>query len=135
MPPGLLPGSLVQMPQEGGACGSPGIPAVYIGRGEAVFEFRLPEKWRGQVEELVVVVGSDGSWASAPDTAIYNWRLGKWAALEDPIIGRNVIDGDHADGLVSEDGVARVRLSSSGNQGGCFYVDLGFEGTRSLEGG
>ncbi len=35
-----------------------------------------------------------------------------------------------AAGLVSDDGLVRVRLSSESGGGGCLYVELGLEGTR-----
>jgi hypothetical protein len=129
VPPGLIPGELTHMPQEGGPCGPPGIAAVYIGRGYADFEFRLSEALRDiEVQELALVVGSEGGWIEPPDVAIYDWDAGEWMTLEDPIIGRNVLN-DPA-GLIADDGLIRARLSSTGRQGGCYYLDLGVEGIR-----
>jgi hypothetical protein len=129
VPPGLIPGLLTQMPREGGFCGQTGVAAVYIGRGDALFEFRLPEELQDvEVEELVLAIGSDGGWVDPPETALYSWDDEGWVTLEDPIVGRNVISGPAA--LVSDGGLVRVRLSSAGRQGGCFYLELGLEGTR-----
>ena len=33
---------MVETPREGGTCGMPGATAVYIGRGDAIFEFTVP---------------------------------------------------------------------------------------------
>ena len=128
LPPGLVPGRLVQMPFEGGPCGAD-MSAVYIGRGEAVFEFQLPQEVQDvQVKELKLVIGTDGGWGLPPDTAIYNWDKETWVEIDGPILGVNVFSD--AAGLVSEDGLARVRLSSEGGRGGCLYVELGLEGVR-----
>ncbi len=39
---GMVPGSLVENPREGGTCGMAGTTSVYIARGEATFEFKVP---------------------------------------------------------------------------------------------
>jgi hypothetical protein len=128
VPPGLIPGLLTQMPREGGLCGEAGVAAVYIGRGDALFEFRLPEELQDvEVEELVLAIGSDGGWTEPPETALYSWEAEGWVTLEDPIVGRNIIHDPAA--LVSHGGLVRVRLSSTGRQGGCLFLDLGLEGT------
>lgn len=128
LPPGLIPGALVEMPVEGGSCG-PGTTSVYIGRGHATFEFRLPEGVRNvEVEKLKLVLGSDGGWGQSPDTAIYDWEENAWAELDSPIMGVNVFSD--ARSMVSDDGLVRVRLSSEGGRGGCLYLELGLEGTR-----
>jgi hypothetical protein len=129
IPPGLIPGRLVQMPSEGGPCGAMGTTAVYIGRGDAVFEYRFPEGMENlQVESLSVKLGSDGGWERAPDTALYDWQSNEWVAIVEPVLGTNIVAATA--GFVSEQGLVRVRLSSSGNQGGCFYVRVGLDGTR-----
>jgi hypothetical protein len=129
MRPGLIPGRVVQMPSEGGPCGAGGMTAVYVGRGDAVFEYRFPEGVQDlQVESLSVALGSDGGWARAPDTALYDWQRGEWVAIVDPVVGTNVVDATQ--GLVSDQGLVRVRISSDAGQGGCFYVQVGMEGTR-----
>jgi hypothetical protein len=116
------------MPREGGLCGEAGVAAVYIGRGDALFEFRLPEELQDvEVEELVLAIGSDGGWTEPPETALYSWEAEGWVTLEDPIVGRNIIHDPAA--LVSHGGLVRVRLSSTGRQGGCLFLDLGLEGT------
>jgi hypothetical protein len=127
--PGLIPGAVVQMPLEGGPCG-PGATSVYVGRGQAVFEFRVPEGVRDvQVEELSLALGSDGGWGQPPQTAIYDWGAETWVELDDPVMGLNVFSD--AASLVSDDGRVHVRLSSEDGRGsGCLYVELGLEGAR-----
>jgi hypothetical protein len=129
LPPGLIPGAVVEMPVEGGPCG-PDVTSLYIGRGQAIFEFQVPQGIQDvQVEKLELVLGSDGGWGQPPDTAIYDWDAEAWAKLDDPVMGVNVFPD--AVGLISDDGRVRVRLSSEGGHGGgCVYVELGLEGIR-----
>ncbi|UCC64931.1 MAG: hypothetical protein JSV36_07795, partial [Anaerolineae bacterium] len=129
LPPGLVAGALVEMPAEGGPCG-PGSTSVFIGWGQAVFDFQMPEGMQNvQVEELKLVIESDGGWAQPPDTAIYDWDAETWRELDDPVMGVNLVTD--AAGLFSDDGLARVRLfSESGRGGGCLFLELGLEGKR-----
>jgi hypothetical protein len=130
LPPGLLPGALVAMPIEGGPCG-PNSASFWLGRGEeAIFEFQLPEEIQDlRVNELKLVIGTvEGGWWQAPETAVYDWDSDVWVALDEPIIGVNIISD--ATSRVSEDGLVQARLSSESNQGGCLYLELGLEGTR-----
>jgi len=130
LPPGLIPGALVQMPVEGGTCG-PNSASVWLGRGEAVFEFQAPQEVRDvQVDQIKLAINSDGGgWWQPPETAVYDWDSGAWVTLSDPVIGVNILSD--AAGVVSEDGLVRVRLSTQSNQGGCLYLELGLEGRRS----
>ncbi|GAB4530689.1 MAG: hypothetical protein Kow0063_09050 [Anaerolineae bacterium] len=129
LPPGLIPGALVVMPVEGGPCGPNGT-SLWLGRGEAVFEFQAPQGI--QVDELRLVISSDGAgWWQLPETAIYDYTLETWATLEEPITGINVIPD--AGGMVNDHGQVRVRLSSAGNQVGCLHLELGLEGRRSSQ--
>jgi len=128
LPPGLIPGMLVETPREGGPCGPEGT-SVYLGRGQAVFEFQLPEDAQDmQVDTLRLTLGSYEGWGQPPEVALYDWHEKAWTVLGDPIMGINVI-ADAAP-LVSDDGLVRVRLSSDGARGDCLYVELGLEGTR-----
>jgi hypothetical protein len=129
LPTGLIPGALIITPVEGGSCGANG-PSLWLGRGEAVFEFQVPEEVGDmQVDELKLGISSDGAgWWQPPETAVYDWGTETWATLKEPVMGINVISG--ASGMVSENGQVRVRLSSESNQGGCLYLELGLEGRR-----
>jgi hypothetical protein len=129
LPPGLFPGTLVGLPIEGGPCG-PNAASLWLGRGEAVFEFQVPDEARDvQVEEIKLVIGTDGGgWWQPPDTALYDWDAETWVAVSDPVLGMNVISD--ATTMVSENGLVQVRMSSESNQGGCLYLELGLEGRR-----
>lgn len=125
--PGLISGAVIQMPQEGGPCGPE--TSILLGRGEAVFEFRLPSEIQDvQVNTLQLMLEADGSHQLPPDVALYDWDGEEWITLEAPAFGINSID--HADQMV-RDGQVRVRLAApGGHSGGCLYVELGMAGTR-----
>jgi hypothetical protein len=130
IPPGFVESRVLQMPTDGGPCGPDGVPAVYIGRGEAFFEYNLPEAMRDvQLERLVLSLRSEGGWRQAPAVALYDWGAQSWAELSEPEFGDNPI-ADTAN-FVSEDGVVRVRLAVDAASGGsCYVVGMGFEGER-----
>lgn len=129
LPPGLLPGRLVEMPEEGGTCG-PGEAAVWLGRGQAVFEFQVPDEIQGvQAETLDVLLGAEGGgWWSPPDLAVYAWDTQTWAKVDEPVLGVNAVTDTI--GMISDDGLIHVRLAAEVNRGGCLYVELGLEGTQ-----
>jgi hypothetical protein len=129
LPPGLIPGALAELPIDGGPCGPSGA-SLWLGQGEALFEFQVPEEARDiQVDEIKLVIGTDGGgWWQPPDTAVYDWDLETWFAVSDPVIGVNVISD--ATTMVSDDGLVQVRMSAESNQGGCLYLELGLEGRR-----
>jgi hypothetical protein len=130
IPPGFVESRVLQMPADGGPCGPDGVPAVYIGQGEAFFEYNLPEAMRDvQLERLVLSLRSEGGWRQAPAVALYDWRARSWAELSDPEFGDNPIVDTAA--FVGEDGVVRVRLAVDAASGGsCYVVGVGFEGKR-----
>jgi len=130
LPPGILAGQVSKMPQEGGMCGPPGMPAVYIGFGEAEFEFQLPTGIHDiRVDHLTLAVNGDGGWQGLPQVAVYNWAENAWAMLDEPTIGNNIITDTH--GLIRQDGVVRLLLKMEDRRsGGCYYLGLGFEGSR-----
>ncbi|MFU8772290.1 MAG: hypothetical protein ACNA8H_07705, partial [Anaerolineales bacterium] len=130
--PGMIPGKIVELPQDGGYCGSGGMPAVYFGRGEAVFEFQAPEFVNNaQIEKLLLYIGTEGGWNRVPQTYLFDWSAGDWREIQSPTVGNNNI---HAvEGLVNPSGMVRVRFLSENFGGGCYYVALGLEG--SIEGG
>jgi hypothetical protein len=109
------------------------VPAVYIGRGEAVFEFYLPEAIRDlRLDRLVLSLRSEGGWRQAPSVALYDWRDESWIALSNPTFGDNPVADTEA--FVSADDVVRVRLAVDGASGGsCYVVGVGVEGERGGE--
>jgi hypothetical protein len=130
IPAGFLPRQVVEVPFEGGLCAAPGGPAVYIGRGNAVLDFTLPEDASGvRIDQLTIAVRSEEGWKQAPSVALYDWIAGTWAEVHEPIFGDNVIAD--AARLVSDHGLVRVRLSAENNtRVGCLFVGLGVEGSR-----
>jgi hypothetical protein len=130
VPAGFVTSRVLSMPVEGGACGPPGTPAVYIGRGEATFEFELPASARHvQIERLTVALRTEGGWQQPPRVALYAWTGQTWNDLDKAVIGDNVLTD--VQGLVSDGGLVRVRLSlDSSSGGGCYHVGVGFEGTK-----
>jgi hypothetical protein len=134
VPAGFVPSRVLSMPIEGGPCGPPGIPAVYINRGEATFEFELPAPSRQvRIERLTLSLRSEGGWQQPPRIAVYDWSEESWSELEEPVIGDNVLTD--VEGLVGDAGLVHARLVlEGGGGGGCYALGLGFEGT-SLAGG
>jgi hypothetical protein len=130
IPPGFVESRVMQMPSEGGPCGPSGVPAVYIGRGEAIFEFDLPEVMADlKLDRLVLSLRSEGGWRQAPLVALYNWSEQSWGELSEPTFGDNPVSDTEA--YVSSDGVVRVRLAVDGVSGGsCYVVGVGFEGEK-----
>ncbi len=130
VPPGLIAGSIQEMPRDGGFCGMAGTTAVYISQGQAVLEFHVPEPDDIQVDQINLNLRSDGGWWQAPEMAAYDWQAGDWASLGEVALG-SIALGD-AGRLVSDDGRIRLRLSfeNAGGGGGCTYLDLGVDGTR-----
>lgn len=133
LPPGFIPGALIEMPVEGGQCGPPGSTAVYIGRGQAVLEFQVPPLDQLDVERLDLSLGNDGGWWQSPELGIYDWSSNAWREVEDARRGINSIPT--AGDLVATDGRVRVRLAFPEGGGMCSYVELGITGSRSAAAG
>jgi hypothetical protein len=129
IPAGLFSGTIIELPVEGGTCGPTGTPAIYLGRGESVMDFYLPENMEGiNIESLILQISSDGGWTRAPITELYDWEQGSWRRLEEPSTGTNQIQD--VEGLVSNANAVRVRISSpEGFTGACYYLGLGLEGS------
>lgn len=128
LPPGQVPGKLVETPREGGQCGMTGATAVYISRGDAVFEYTLPAELRAAaIRNLKLNIVSDAGFFTAPEAAVYDWQAAAWLPLQGVNQGMNLIPATQA--LVSDDGAIRLRLSGENLQY-CYYLDLGVEATR-----
>ncbi len=129
IPAGLLTGTIITLPAEGGTCGPPGTPAIYLGRGESVMDFFLPENLQNiELESLILHIGTEGGWSRTPLTDLYDWERDTWRELVEPSSGSNPIQD--VDGLVSDTNTVRVRISSpEGFTGACYYLGLGLEGS------
>lgn len=132
VPPGLIPGSVIDMPRDGGTCGAP--TSVHLPRGEAVYEFQVPGNLKDfKVETLKLSVWRDnGGQGVMPAFAIYNWESSSWVNLQDPIQGTNIIKA--AAPYVDANGTVRVRMSTESDTFGCVYLDLGMEATGNARG-
>jgi hypothetical protein len=133
VPPGFVTGKISRMPLEGGMCGPAGTTAVYVGNGSAELEFQLPQETLDvQINEITLSVHSDGGWQQPDTIAVYDWDEETWIELAEAVLGDNVIA--EPAGLVRGDGLLRARLFvTSRERGGCFYVGLGFRGTRQMD--
>jgi hypothetical protein len=129
LPVGTIPGGLVEYPIEGGNCGMDNI-SVWLGRGDAVFGYQIPENLQNiNPETLRLSIRSDGGWTQLPTVSVYAWDENAWVDLEGAASGINIV-GD-ADRYVDAAGNIKVRLSTQVNQGGgCLYVELGMQGSR-----
>lgn len=129
LPVGMVPGGLVEYPIEGGNCG-PDNTSVWLGRGEAVFAYQLPDSVR-QVdpESLRLSIRSDGGWFELPTVSLYDWAAGNWVELQGAATGVNVVDD--ATRYIDSSGNVRVQLATEVNTGGgCLFVELGLQGAR-----
>jgi hypothetical protein len=127
LPVGMIPGELVEYPQEGGVCGADN-SSVWLGRGQAVFAFQVPEIAQNiQPDILRLSLLSDTGGLSLPQTAIYDWQGNSWVELQGVAPGVNLVSG--AGKFIDEGGNIRVQLSADvNNGGGCLYVGLGLQG-------
>ena len=129
LPVGLIPGTLVLTPTEGGTCGDPGSLAVYIYRGDAEFEFNIPAELLDlSINQLNLGMWSDGSTNNVPITAIFNFANQDWTNLDNLSLGENLIP-DPLD-YIDASGLVRFRLSSTQESQGCFYLGLGLDGQK-----
>ena len=92
LPPGMIPGRLVETPREGGQCGMPGVTAVYIIRGEALFDFNLPAEMQDvTIENLKLTVYNDSGVFISPEISLLNPETGDWIELDGVNQGVNLV--------------------------------------------
>lgn len=128
LPPGLIPGALVQSPVEGGYCGDINSTGVYLASGEAIFEFRVPAQVRHyQAESLTINLWTDMGWWQSPEVGLWDWQEEDWRPVENAGQGDNQVP--EAEDLVSDAGTVRLRLAGD-NMQGCIFVDLGMQGVQ-----
>ncbi len=125
---GMVPGSLVENPREGGTCGMAGTTSVYIARGEATFEFKVPPQFSDiEVENLKLSLLTDSGDFTSPKVELYNWDKSIWTALSGLNQGVSLIP--EARKFLRTDGLIRVRLGAENAQS-CYYLALGMDGFR-----
>ena len=106
----------------------PGTVALYMVRGEAVFEFTMPvEASNATIQNLRLSLDTDSGWLNIPAVSIYNWQKNEWINLDGVDQGENLIS--NAADLVSSEGLVQIRITAENAQA-CYYVGLGMEGVR-----
>jgi len=135
LPAGMIPGTLVSYPRDGGSCGMPGSTGVYANRGEAIFEFRLPAQAAELIlHNLMLAIYTDSGIFSLPQVDLYDWQLETWKPLTGLNQGVNLIPlppdstSDSAS-VIRKDGLIQVRLTIENGQS-CYFLALGLEGER-----
>jgi hypothetical protein len=126
LPAGLIPGTLIETPVQGGSCGTNRVTSVYLSSGQATFEYTLPEFAHNlQADNLKLSIWNDSNWITAPGISFYDWKARQWVGMQGVEAGANLIPD--ASAYISPNG--RIRLLLEGNNlQGCFYVALGAEG-------
>ncbi len=119
----LVPGSLnvrsLEIDGDAGLCGPSN--QVYINKGSAVIEFRLPEALADmRVTRLTLVITG-----AAPTVEAQN-REGEWIKLPAPKAGRT--EPSEPSRFVLAEGTVRLRLSGSAQPGNCSSYNLEVEG-------
>jgi hypothetical protein len=105
-----------------------GSSAVYIVRGEAIFDFELPDELRDiSVDNLKLSIVTDSGIFNSPEISIFNPGTGDWIKLDGVNQGANLIT--NAAKFVDPKGVVKIRLSAE-NTSNCYYLNLGLEGHR-----
>lgn len=127
IPAGMLSGEFVDLPQDAGVCST--ATSIHMGRGQATIRFSLPKnQMQLSIDTLKLAYWNDsGNQWQTPQMSLYNWQNETWTALKDPIQGTNIVR--NADAYVNSDGTVQVQIESPGDNTGCYYFDLGLEGT------
>jgi hypothetical protein len=129
VPTGLIPGTMLKSPQEGGICGESGTTAVYMNRGDAEFQFSVPETFRDvETNTLKLGIWTDSGFFNAPEISLYDWEAEDWVTLNGIIQGINLVPDARA--FTSQVGQVQVRLSSQDALQACYFLALGLEGHR-----
>lgn len=131
LPIGMIPGKLSGIPSFGGPCGEPGASAVFLDRGEALFEFQIPyELLQTDIQTLKLGLWNDSGLSDFPLFELYNWETGDWIELE---VHQGINPFTDASQVVRTDGVVHVRLVRPMDQpqrGACYYISMGLETFR-----
>ena len=131
IPAGLITGLVSEMPVSSGSCGFEQT-SIWLDKGEAVMEFRLPPEFEHiTINQLQLLLQSDGGWSSPAAIHLYNWETESWQILENTKPGIiNISDPRY---FINSDGLVRVQIIIENQDirgGSCIYVGLGLEGDR-----
>ncbi len=128
IPIGLIPGSVIEKPANSGYCGTASAN-LYLDRGEAVFEFKIPEKIpTSHIDLINLMINSDTGQTTDLIFSLYNWESRTWSEISNPIIGQNQISATN--GLISDTGSIHIRVEKDANSftSGCLYMSMGING-------
>ena len=124
LPPGLAPGRLMEADNVRGGPAGPG--RYFLEDGSMTFEIDPSLPGGTQVNSAAVVLSMNGG---VPKVEAWNWRSNAWVeARQQGGADRWVPDGTIAEFIRSDDGVARVRVSGSGQPGDFSTPSLVMEG-------
>ncbi len=129
LPPGLISGRVIEWQNEAGECGSGG--QVYLGRGWATIEYRLPlELAHMQIAALTVFPTVDGGvFGNLPAVSLYDWSAEDWVEMGQLAVNQAHTIPNPSRFVNPVDGALRLRVQEG--QGSCYFYDLGLEGTLS----
>lgn len=127
VPTGMIPGSIVKNPVNGGVCGSPTSVVMSGSGGVAEFSFQIPgdpQSYKVNTLKVGIMRDNPGT-VNTPDVALYDWQAKTWVTIQDYVLGTNIIQ--NAAPYVDPNGAVRVQVTAQTDTMGCIYIDLGME--------
>jgi hypothetical protein len=131
IPAGLIAGLVSEMPISSGSCGFEET-SIWLEKGEAVMEFLLPPEFENvTIDQLQLLLQSDGGLSSPAALHFYNWKTESWQIIENTKLGINHISDPRY--FISSDGLVRVKIIIENQDfrgGSCIYVGIGLDGSH-----
>jgi hypothetical protein len=131
IPAGIYSTEVVESSGEFGPC-DPLSTSFHLGAGSATVNLQPPaELSELSVEKMSLVLGNvnDAGWWGDLEASLYDWETEEWAPAKDVSLGRNEVE-DAGRFVEATTGMIRVKLSSSGDMGGCLTVGVEVEGEK-----
>lgn len=131
IPAGIYSTEVVESSGEFGPC-DPLSTSFHLGAGSATVKLQPPaELSELSVEKMSLVLGNvnDAGWWGDVEASLYDWETEEWAPAKDVSLGRNEVE-DAGRFVEATTGMIRVKLSSSGDMGGCLTVGVEVEGGK-----
>lgn len=127
VPAGIYSPQVIESSGDFWPCDPTGV-SFGLGMGWVTVELRPPAGLSDlAVEEMRLVLGSDGGPWEAPTTSLYDWQSEDWMVVEDASIGRNEVENPTRF-VEPSTGAIRVKLEGDGGgMGGCLWVDVELE--------
>ncbi|MCX7680821.1 MAG: hypothetical protein N2508_02440 [Anaerolineae bacterium] len=132
LPPGTIPGRLVESVGSAGECG-PGTQ-VFVAVGQVTLKYRLPSALRGlDLTALSVYPSSNEPQmtveaASAPELSLYDWTKGEWTRLEGVKVGSEYKVADPDRFLNPVGGTISLRVQRNSMSGLCYKFEIALRG-------